>query len=112
MTSAYFYNRVVELARASKHKQFEVVAMVGMGKCFDQEHRIDQAIEMLEASLRTAAEIENESERTNMTKTISKDLIEIYLKVAEQHEKDATDLPAALVYFGKCLEVARNSHEH
>jgi len=36
VTSAYFYNKVIELARASKHKQFEVVAMVGLGKCFDQ----------------------------------------------------------------------------
>ena len=41
MTSAYFYNKVIELARASKHKQFEVVAMVGLGKCFDQEQKTD-----------------------------------------------------------------------
>ena len=85
VTSAYFYNKVIELARASKHKQFEVVAMVGLGKCFDQEHRTDQAIEILEGSLQTADEIDNEPERLNMTKTISKDLIDIYMKVAEQH---------------------------
>lgn len=85
VTSAYFYNKVIELARASKHKQFEVVAMVGLGKCFDQEHRTDQAIEILEGSLHTADEIDNEPERLNMTKTISKDLIDIYMKVAEQH---------------------------
>jgi hypothetical protein len=54
VTSAYFYNKVIELAKASKNKQFEVVAMVGLGKCFDQEHWTDKAIEILEESLRTA----------------------------------------------------------
>ena len=61
ITSAYFYNKVIELARACKHKQFEVVAMVGLGKCFDQEHKTDSAIEILENSLRIAEEIDNES---------------------------------------------------
>lgn len=88
VTSAYFYNRVVELARAYKHKQFEVVAMIGLGKCFDQEHRTDEAIDILEGSLGVAEEIDNEAERANMIKTISKDLIDIYLKVAEEHEKE------------------------
>lgn len=54
VTSAYFYNKVIELARAAKHKQYEVLAMVGLGKCLDQEHRTNKAIHILEESLAKA----------------------------------------------------------
>lgn len=35
-TAAYFYQRVVELAISSKNKQYELIALLGLGKCFDQ----------------------------------------------------------------------------
>lgn len=59
LVSAYFYNKVIDLARSAKNKQYEVIAMVGMGKCYDQEHRTDKAIRVLEESLGKAREIDN-----------------------------------------------------
>jgi len=35
-TAAYFYQRVVELAISGKNKQYELIALLGLGKCFDQ----------------------------------------------------------------------------
>jgi tetratricopeptide (TPR) repeat protein len=85
--------------------------MVGMGKCYDQEHRTEKAIHVLEESLAKAKEIDGESERGNLVRTISKDLIEIYMKEAEQHEREDPTEETALMYLEKCLEVAKNSHE-
>lgn len=48
VTSAYFYDKVIQLAESSGNKQYEVVAMVGLGKCFDQAQRTDRAIEIFE----------------------------------------------------------------
>lgn len=31
-----------------QNKQFELVAMLGLGKCYDQQNSKDQAIELLE----------------------------------------------------------------
>jgi hypothetical protein len=49
------------MAKISKNKQFEVVVMVRLGKCFDWEHWTDKAIDILEELLITAEEIDNES---------------------------------------------------
>lgn len=35
-TAAYFYQRVVELAISCKNKQYELIALLGLGKCYDQ----------------------------------------------------------------------------
>ena len=38
-TAAYFYQRVVELSVTSNNKQFQLVALLGLGKCYDQTQR-------------------------------------------------------------------------
>lgn len=48
VTACYFYNKVIDIASSCKNKQFELVAMLGLGKCYDQQNSKDQAIELLE----------------------------------------------------------------
>lgn len=43
ITACYFYNKVIEIATSCKvkyeiiqNKQFELVALLGLGKCYDQ----------------------------------------------------------------------------
>lgn len=55
VTACYFYNKVIDIAASSKvtiitiqNKQFELVALLGLGKCYDQQNNKDQAIELLE----------------------------------------------------------------
>jgi len=43
-TAAYFYQRVIDLAISCKNQQFELVALLGLGKCFDQTSKKDDAI--------------------------------------------------------------------
>lgn len=47
ITASYFYNRVIEMAKAFYNKQHEVIAMIGMSKCYDQEKQTNKAILIL-----------------------------------------------------------------
>lgn len=40
-TAAYFYKRVIDLAIGCKNKQYELIAMLGLGKCYDQSNKKD-----------------------------------------------------------------------
>lgn len=82
-TAAYFYQRVVELAISCKHKQYELIALLGLGKCYDQTSKKNEAIELLEDAFDMACVLEDKGKRMEMTKLIGKELIEIYIKKAE-----------------------------
>lgn len=41
VTASYFYQKVIELASSCKNKQFELVALLGLGKCHDQGKKRD-----------------------------------------------------------------------
>lgn len=62
-TAAYFYQRVVELAVSCKNKQYELVALLGLGKCYDQSGKKDEAIELLEDALDMGCVLEDKNKR-------------------------------------------------
>lgn len=70
-----------------KNKQSELVALLGLGKCYDHEDKKDEAIDLLENAFDEACILEEPQQRMEMTKTIGKELIEIYIKKATQCEK-------------------------
>ena len=49
--------------------------MLGLGKCYDQENNKDQAIELLEGAFDDAAVLEDDEQRSEMSKLIGKELI-------------------------------------
>lgn len=61
--------------------------MLGLGKCYDHEDKKDEAIDLLENAFDEACILEEPQQRMEMTKTIGKELIEIYIKKATQCEK-------------------------
>lgn len=87
------------------------MAIIGISKCYDQERQTSKAIAILEEALAKAGDLQKSSIKEDLVKRISKDLIDIYMKVAEDHER-AESLEDALMYFEKCLQVARQAHEH
>ena len=58
--------------------------MLGLGKCFDQENKKEEAIDILEGAFDDACVLENEEQRAEMTKLVGKELIEIYMKKASE----------------------------
>ena len=95
---------------ATQNKQHEVMAMIGMSKCYDQERQTNKAIAILEEALVKSNELKA-AIREDLAKKISKDLIDIYMKVADEYEKNEVH-EDALMYFEKCLQVARQSGEY
>jgi len=63
---------VVELAISSKNKQYELIALLGEGKCFDQTGKKNEAIDLLEDAFDMACELEDKHKRTEMTNLIGK----------------------------------------
>ena len=115
-TAAYFYQKVIELAYSCKvhrisfqNKQFELIALLGLGKCFDQEHEKDKAIEILEEAFDNACILEDEEQRLELVKLIGKELIEIYIKKAEEFEKINVD--EALRAYENALSTSKRAKE-
>ena len=92
-----------------QNKQYELVALLGLGKCFDQENDKEQAIDILERAFDDACVLENEEQRNEMTKLIGKELIEIYIKKAKECEK--FDLELGLEAYENALKVAKRAKE-
>lgn len=64
-----------------------MVAIIGMSKCYDQERQTNKAIMILEEALVKTGSLKQSTTQADLAKRISKDLIEIYMKVAEDYEK-------------------------
>lgn len=91
VTAAYFYKKVIQLAKSCnvqsediQNKQYELVALLGLGKCHDQAKMREKAIEILEGAFDNASTLEQKELRTDMVKLIGKQLIEIYIEKAEE----------------------------
>lgn len=48
----------------TQNKQFELVALLGLGKCHDQGKKRDQAIEILEDAFDNASTLDAKDQRT------------------------------------------------
>lgn len=59
----------------TKNKQYELVALLGLGKCYDHVKMREKAIEILEEAFDTASTLEQKEQRTEMVKLIGKELI-------------------------------------
>jgi hypothetical protein len=66
-----------------QNKQFEMVAVLGLGKCHDQCKKRDKAIDILEEAFDDASTLHDKDQRTEMVKLIGKELIEIHIEKAE-----------------------------
>lgn len=69
-----------------------------MSKCYDQEKQTDNAIRILEDALIKARELKKSISQEDLIKKISKDLIDIYMKLAEDYEKSSAH-ENALIFF-------------
>jgi hypothetical protein len=98
---------VIELAISCKNKQYELIALLGLGKCFDQISKNNEAIELLEDAFDMACFLDDKSKRVEMTKLIGKELIEIYIKKAEETLK--FDVNSALQSYESGLKVAQRA---
>ena len=67
----------------TQNKQYELIALLGFGKCHDHGKKRDQAIEILEDAFDSASTLDNKEQRTEMVRLIGKELIEIYIEKAE-----------------------------
>ena len=56
----------------TQDKQFELRALLGLGKCYDQENEKEQAIEILEGAFDDACIVEDEGQRVQLSKEIGK----------------------------------------
>ena len=93
----------------TQNKQFELVALLGLGKCHDQGKKRDQAIEILEDAFDNASTLDAKDQRTEMVRLIGKELIEIYIEKAEQLVK--IDMVQALRAYQCGLAIAQRSAE-
>lgn len=48
VTASYFYKKVIELAVSAKNRQYELLGLLGLGKCHEQAKMREKAIELLE----------------------------------------------------------------
>lgn len=71
-TASYFYQRVVELALQAKNKEYELVALLGLGKCYDQTSKKNEAIDLLEDAFDMACTLEDKNKKTEMKNLIGK----------------------------------------
>jgi hypothetical protein len=67
-----------------QNKQYEMVAVLGLGKCHDQCKKRDRAIEILEEAFDGASTLHDKEQRVEMVKLIGKELIEIHIAKAEE----------------------------
>jgi hypothetical protein len=58
-----------------QNKQYELVALLGLGKCHDQGKKKERAIEILEDAFDNASTLEQKELRVEMVKLIGKELI-------------------------------------
>lgn len=91
VTASYFYQKVIELAISCNNKQYELVALLGLGKCHDQSKMRYKAIQILEEAFDTASTLEEKQLRVEMVKLIGKELIEIYIDQAEEQVKHSLE---------------------
>ncbi|KAL4511805.1 hypothetical protein ABPG72_012650 [Tetrahymena utriculariae] len=104
--AAFFYKRCISIAKDCEEKQLEGRGKLGYGKCFDRQGKTDDAIEILQKSLEEAEENQLES----IVELISRELITIYKKVAQNFEKgDNESINEALFFYEKCLDVAKKA---
>ena len=75
VTASYFYKKVIELAVSSKNRQYELVGLLGLGKCHEQAKMREKAIELLEEAFDSASTLEQKELRQDMVKLIGKELI-------------------------------------
>jgi hypothetical protein len=68
----------------TQNKQFELLALLGLGKCHDQGHKQERAIEILEDAFDSASTLEAKELRLEMVRLIGRELIEIYIEKAEE----------------------------
>lgn len=104
-TAAYFYKRCHSLAKSIQEPKWECNAMLGLGKCHAKLGRLDKAIEFYE-SIQKKAE---ENQLKSLVVHASKELIEIYDKMAERYMRnnEDDDPDQALKYLEKCLQAAQ-----
>ena len=65
-----------------QNKQYELIALLGLGKCHDHVKMREKAIDILEEGFDTARTLEHKEQRVEMVKLIGKELIEIYIEKA------------------------------
>ncbi|EGR30552.1 hypothetical protein IMG5_129380 [Ichthyophthirius multifiliis] len=105
-TAQFFYKRCISISKDSEDKISEGKGKLGYGKCFDRQNKTPEAIEILEKSLADAEAIDQQS----IVELISKELIQIYHKVAQNFEKgESENISNALYYYEKCLDVAKKA---
>ncbi|KAM3132429.1 hypothetical protein pb186bvf_015529 [Paramecium bursaria] len=106
IVSAYFYKRVINIARQCNEQQFEGKGRLGYGKCHYQVGLIDQSINILEESQKLCEELGLET----VSEQMSGQLIQIYNKMASEYEKgEGEQINQALHYYEKCREAAQKS---
>lgn len=60
------------MAISGKNKQYELIALLGLGKCFDQTGKKNEAIDLLEDAFNMACVLEDKHKKTEMTNLIGK----------------------------------------
>lgn len=59
-------------ALVMQNRQFELVALLGLGKCHDHGKKRDSAIEILEDAFDNASTLESKEQRSEMVRLIGK----------------------------------------
>ncbi|KAM3134990.1 hypothetical protein pb186bvf_012990, partial [Paramecium bursaria] len=96
VVSAYFYKRVINIARQCNEQQFERKGRLGYCKCHYQVGLIDQSINILEESQKQCEELGLDT----VSEQMSGQLIQIYNKMASEYEKgEGEQINQALHYY-------------
>jgi len=93
------------LSKNSDEQEWCGKAKLGYGKCYDRMGQPEEAISILEENLQEA----EAGELGIIVEMISKELIQIYYKMAESAIKSEQNIEVALSFYEKCLEVSRKA---
>ncbi|CAD8090961.1 unnamed protein product [Paramecium sonneborni] len=107
IVAAYFYKRVIQISRQYTEAKAEGKGKLGYAKCHYQVGLIDQAIQILEESMKQCEQLQN---LDSVVEQMSTELIKIYNRMAQEYEKGDNDqIAQSLKYYDKCREAAQKA---
>lgn len=110
--AAYFYHKRITLAEKVGNKVEMALGNLGFARCNDLFDKSDDAIQYLEKAMKLA------KNHPPTTQLISKELIDIYKKMAQKYENEVSntdkmeqDKDKALEYYQKCLDMCSQADD-
>ena len=97
-TVSYFHHLCLEISRENHYYQGEARALMGLGICEEKVYNTFEAMHFHERAQEKALEHDNKE----IVRSISKELVNIYNKIAQEY-LDKEDYEHALEFYEKCL---------